>query len=59
MYIHFIGAVSTLTASLQVWMAWVVDDPLKGRVVWMVVICRAHVYPTFGFMAAKSSRNIC
>jgi uncharacterized membrane protein YoaK (UPF0700 family) len=57
MYIHLLAALSTLIASLLVWMAWVVDDPLKGRVVWMVVIFPAFVYLTFGFYGGKIIRK--
>jgi cellulose synthase/poly-beta-1,6-N-acetylglucosamine synthase-like glycosyltransferase len=35
-YIHLIAASSTLIASLLVWMAWIVDDPLKARALWLV-----------------------
>ena len=38
MYIHLLAGLSILVVSLLVWMAWVVDDPLKGRVIWLVVI---------------------
>ena len=38
MYIHLLPGLSILVASLLVWMAWVVDDPLEGRVIWLVVI---------------------
>ena len=38
MYIHLLAGLSILVASLLVWMAWVVDDPRKGRVIWLVVI---------------------
>ena len=48
-YIHLIAASSTLIAFLLVWMAWVVDDPLKGRVVWLMIVFPALVYLTFGF----------
>ena len=56
-YIHLIAASSTLIAALLVWMAWVVDDPLKGRVVWLVVIFPALVYLTFGFYGGKIIRK--
>jgi hypothetical protein len=38
-------------------MAWVVDDSLKGRVVWMVVIFPAFVYLTCGFYGRKIIRK--
>jgi hypothetical protein len=38
MYIHLLAATSSLIAALLVWRAWVVDDPLKGRAFWMMVI---------------------
>jgi hypothetical protein len=56
-YIHLIAALSTLIASLLAWMAWVVDDPLKARVVWLVVIFPALVYLTFGFYGGKIIRK--
>jgi uncharacterized membrane protein YoaK (UPF0700 family) len=49
MYIHLLAGLSILVASLLVWMAWVVDNPLKGRVIWLVVIFPALMYLTFGF----------
>jgi hypothetical protein len=49
MYIHLLAGLSILVVSLLVWMAWVVDDPLKGRVIWLVVVFTALVYLTFGF----------
>ena len=49
MYIHLLPGLSILVASLLVWMAWVVDDPLKGRVIWLVVIFPALMYLTLGF----------
>ncbi len=49
MYIHLLAGLSIPLASLPVWMAWVVDDPVKGRVIWLVVVFPALVYPTFGF----------
>jgi hypothetical protein len=52
MYIHLLAGLSILLGSLLVWMAWVVDDPLKGRVIWLVVVFPALVYLTFGYMAA-------
>ena len=30
-------------------MSWVVDDLLKGRMIWLVVVSPALVYLTFGF----------
>jgi hypothetical protein len=59
MYIDLMAALSALIAGLLVWMAWVVDDPFKGRVVWTVVIFPALVYLTFGFYGGISSANIC
>jgi hypothetical protein len=56
-YIHLIAASATLIASLLAWMAWVVDDPLKGRVLWLVVIFPALVYLTFGFYGGKIIRK--
>ena len=56
-YIHLIAASSTLIASLLAWMAWAVDDPLKGRVLWLVVIFPALVYLTFGFYGGKIIRK--
>ena len=58
-YIHLIAASSTLIASLLAWMAWIVDDPLKARALWLVVTFPALVYLTFGSMAAKSLESIC
>ena len=57
MYIHWIAASSTLVGVLLVWMAWVVNDPLKARVVWLVVIFSALVYLTFGFYGGKIIRK--
>jgi hypothetical protein len=56
-YIHLIAASSTLITALLAWMTWVVDDPLKGRVVWLVVIFPALVYLTFGFYGGKIIRK--
>ena len=56
-FIHLIAASSTLIAALLEWMAWVVDDPLKGRVLWLVVIFPALVYLTFGFYGGKIIRK--
>jgi hypothetical protein len=58
MYIHFIAAVSTLTASLQVWMAWVVDDPLKGRRLDGGYLSRACVSDVWLY-GGEITRNIC
>ena len=57
MYIHLLAASSSLIASLLVWMAWVVDDPFKGRAFWMVIIFPALVYLTFGFYGGKIIRK--
>jgi hypothetical protein len=38
-------------------MAWVVNDPLKARVVWLVVIFSALVYLRFGFYGGKIIRK--
>lgn len=48
-YIHFLAVLSTFIASGLTWMAWVLDDPFKARVVWLLVIFPALVYLTFGF----------
>jgi hypothetical protein len=64
-YIHLIAASSkfsdkitgALITALLAWMTWVVDDPLKGRVVWLVVIFPALVYLTFGFYGGKIIRK--
>jgi hypothetical protein len=57
MYVHWIAASSMLIALSLVWMAWVVNDPLKARVVWLVVIFSALVYLTFGFYGGKIIRK--
>jgi hypothetical protein len=57
MYVHWIAASSTLVGLLLVWMAWVVNDPLKARVVWLVVIFSALVYLRFGFYGGKIIRK--
>jgi hypothetical protein len=56
-YIHLIAASSTLIASLLAWMAWIFDDPLKARGLWLVVIFPALVYLTFGFYGGKIIRK--
>jgi hypothetical protein len=56
-YIHLIAASSTLIASLLALMASIVDDPLKARALWLVVIFPALVYLTFGFYGGKIMRN--
>jgi hypothetical protein len=56
-YIQLIAALSTLIASLLAWMAWIVDDPLKARALWLVVIFPALVYLTFGFYGGKIIRK--
>jgi hypothetical protein len=54
----FINAYSlTVIASLLAWMAWIVDDPLKARALWLVVIFPALVYLTFGFYGGKIIRK--
>lgn len=45
----FASGLSILVASLLVWMAWVVDDLLKGLVIWLVVVFPALVYLALGF----------
>jgi uncharacterized membrane protein len=57
MYVHWIAASSMLIALSLVCMAWVVNDPLKARVVWLVVIFSALVYLTFGFYGGKIIRK--
>lgn len=46
---RFASGLSILVASLLVWMAWVVDDLLKGLLIWLVVVFPALVYLALGF----------
>ena len=57
LYVHLIAASSMLIALSLVWMAWSVDDPLKARVVWLVVVFPALVYMTFGFYGGDIIRK--
>ena len=56
MYIHLLAGLSILEASLLVWMAWVVDDPRKGRVIWLVVIFLAPDVRFYGGVIPANTR---
>ena len=51
------GFINAYSLTVLAWMAWIVDDPLKARALWLVVIFPPLVYLTFGFYGGKIIRK--